>query len=142
MKSNLYKGKLKKWNDERGFGFIQPLDGSSDIFLHISELNDATRRPQVNDTIYYYTATDRDGKIRACNAFILGARKKSSSASNSSRNLAKSQAFPVYPLPILKLLLLSIFPLIGSVHFAIKTGNILPLILYPLMSLLTFFSIC
>lgn len=139
MKSNLCRGQLKKWNDERGFGFIQPLDGSSDVFLHISELKDATRRPQVNDTIYYYTVADRNGKLRACNAFILGARKKSNSLSNYSKNLAKSKAFPIYPLPILKLLLLSILPSIGSVHFAIKTGNILPLILYPLMSLLTFF---
>lgn len=138
MKPSLHRGKLKKWNDERGFGFIQPIDGSREVFLHISQLKDATRRPQVNDTVCYYTSADRDGKTRACNAFIIGARKKSTKPSTSSRYPAKTRDFPIYPIPIIKVLLLSILPLIGSIHFAWKTANPLPLILYLTMSPLTF----
>ena len=74
MQSGLRSGKLTKWKDERGFGFIQPVDGSQEVFLHISEVKDATRRPQENDTIYYQCIVDSDGKVRAYNAFILGAR--------------------------------------------------------------------
>ncbi len=48
MQSGLRSGKLTKWKDERGFGFIQPVDGSQEVFLHISEVKDATRRPQEN----------------------------------------------------------------------------------------------
>jgi cold shock CspA family protein len=82
MKPGLRSGKLTKWRDERGFGFIQPVDGSQEVFLHIAEVKGATRRPQENDTIYYHCVVDSDGKVRACNAFILGARNKSASSSN------------------------------------------------------------
>jgi cold shock CspA family protein len=52
MQPGLRSGKLTKWKEERGFGFIQPVDGSQEVFLHISEVKDATRSPQENDTIY------------------------------------------------------------------------------------------
>ncbi|MEA5536078.1 cold shock and DUF1294 domain-containing protein [Crocosphaera sp. XPORK-15E] len=130
MEPGLRQGKLIKWKDERGFGFIQPTDESLEVFLHISELKDSTRRPQVGDIICYYTVTE-NGKTRACNAFILGARIKKNSSSTSN-NISK------YPFPILELLLLSSLPLIGSIHFTWITANPIPLILYPLMSFLTF----
>jgi uncharacterized membrane protein YsdA (DUF1294 family)/cold shock CspA family protein len=131
MKPGLRRGQLIKWKDDRGFGFIRPVDGSEEIFLHISDLKDATRRPQVGDTIYYYDAREKDGKLRAGNAFISGARNKSISSSISN-------GVNKYPFPILEVLLLSIMPFVGSIHFAWKTANPIPLIAYPVMSLLTF----
>jgi uncharacterized membrane protein YsdA (DUF1294 family)/cold shock CspA family protein len=137
MEPGLCKGQLTKWKDERGFGFIQPADGGEEVFLHISALKDSTRRPQVGDTIYYHTVV-KDGKIRADNAFILGARDKSNSKSTSLNNKIKSNAQSKYLLPSLEVFLLSILPLVGSLHFVWITGNPIPLILYPVMSLLTF----
>lgn len=135
-KPGLRRGQLIAWKDERGFGFIQPVDGGSEVFLHITEVKDATRRPIVGDTIYYYI-TEQDGKVRALNAFILGARLKLvSSSSRSKAGLAE----PLYPFPVAKVLLLSVFPLIGAVHFVLQTGNLLPLILYPIASLLSYFQ--
>lgn len=137
METGLRRGQLTKWKDDRGFGFIQPVDGSQKIFLHISKLKDATRRPQVGDTIYYYVVVE-DGKVRACNAFILGARSKPTSTSLSNRVTSISTGVPIFPFPVLEALLLSILPLVGALHFAWKTANPLPLILYPAISLLTF----
>lgn len=72
MKPVLKKGKLTVWKDERGFGFIRPADGGKDVFLHISALRGAGRRPQVGDTILYERGTAPDGKIRAVRASIQG----------------------------------------------------------------------
>lgn len=72
MKPTLHKAQLIKWNDERGFGFIKPSGASKEIFLHISALKGASRRPKVGDTIFYELTTEADGKVRACNASIEG----------------------------------------------------------------------
>ncbi|MBW4483510.1 MAG: cold shock and DUF1294 domain-containing protein [Tildeniella torsiva UHER 1998/13D] len=140
MKSNLCSGKLTKWNDDRGFGFIQPAGGGKDVFLHVSELKNITRRPRENDTICYHCVLNSEGKPRAVNAFIAGARGPSGT---SPRAAAKGNDKPSETsysrLPIAELLLLLAFPLAGATHFAGLTGNPLPLVLYPLMSVVTYF---
>ncbi|MBD2067018.1 cold shock and DUF1294 domain-containing protein [Leptolyngbya sp. FACHB-671] len=135
MEPVLVKGQLRTWKDAKGFGFIQPADGSQEIFLHISQIKDSTRRPKVGDTIYYYAVAE-DGKFRAHKAFILGARRKPTLT--APRNKALSSNVSLSPFPVLETLLLSILPLVGSLHFTWATANPLPLILYPVMSLLTF----
>jgi uncharacterized membrane protein YsdA (DUF1294 family)/cold shock CspA family protein len=132
MTTNLCSGRLTKWNDERGFGFIQPVDKGQTVYLHISELKDSTRRPQLDDTIYYYAIAEEDGKLRADNAFILGARRKPPSSSRSLNDRTTS------PFPIQEIVMLSILPLVGSIHFFVTTRNPLPFILYPVMSVLTY----
>lgn len=72
MKPALQKGQLTTWKDDRGFGFIQPDNGGKEIFLHISALKGAGRRPRVGDTILYEQVAEPDGKIRAARASIQG----------------------------------------------------------------------
>lgn len=131
------KGKLITWKEDRGFGFIKPNSGGKDLFLHISDLKDSAHRPQVGDTICYYPITE-NGKLRACNAFIVEAGNKPNLSSSSSNKRGKSSAANKYPFPSLEMLLLSTLPVMGSLHFAWMTNNFIPLILYPVMSLLTF----
>jgi cold shock CspA family protein len=52
MQRKLHQGKLINWKDDRGFGFIQDKNSREQIFIHISELKDSTRRPEPGDTIF------------------------------------------------------------------------------------------
>jgi cold shock CspA family protein len=72
MNTNFQKGKLKRWNDDKGFGFVSSGKGGNDIFIHVSALNRMGRRPTVGDVIIYQVHTDNDGKKRAVNAKIEG----------------------------------------------------------------------
>ncbi len=67
------RGVLVRWNDEKGFGFIQPdKSGDRDVFIHISVLKKMARKPKVGDSILYQTEVQNDGKIKAVIASIEG----------------------------------------------------------------------
>jgi len=66
------KGKLIRWIDDKGFGFIKQENSQNDIFIHISELKGMSRKPVIGDTIHYQIGTDSNAKTRAVNAKIEG----------------------------------------------------------------------
>jgi cold shock CspA family protein len=72
MTKTMIKGVLKTWKEDRGFGFISPEDGGKDIFIHISALKGASRRPVTGDVIFYQSTRDNRGKYKAVNAYIEG----------------------------------------------------------------------
>lgn len=134
-------GQLIKWKDDRGFGFIQPSDGSQEVFIHISAFIDVNRRPQIGDLIHYQRTVDKNGKVSACNASIKGVTSKPiPQSSYSTAPTTKSTSKPMMKISSLafKTLLLSLLPGLGSIHLALTTKNPIPLILYPVMSFITF----
>ena len=59
------QGKLLNWDDNRGYGFVEPKGGGQRAFVHIKAFSFYSRRPQSGDIIQYQTSQDRKGKLRA-----------------------------------------------------------------------------
>ena len=66
------KGKISSWDDEKGYGFIEPLGGGRRVFIHIKELVNRSRRPAINQVITYSLTTDKHGRLCAANATRAG----------------------------------------------------------------------
>ena len=62
-----FEGMLKSWNDERGFGFLEPLQGGEDIFVHIRAFRVRIGRPQVGQAMSFEVEVGPEGKKRAKN---------------------------------------------------------------------------
>ena len=59
-------GTVKWFNANKGFGFIQPEDGSKDVFLHISAVESAgLQSPDDGQKIQYELESGRDGRSSA-----------------------------------------------------------------------------
>ena len=64
-------GTVKWFNPNKGYGFIQPEDGTKDVFVHISALEIAwIQSLNEGQKISYETATNK-GKISAANLKLL-----------------------------------------------------------------------
>lgn len=65
----MIKGVVKFYNEQKGFGFIQPEDGSKDVFVHATALERAgISRLGEGETVSFDTREDRrTGKIAVDN---------------------------------------------------------------------------
>jgi cold shock CspA family protein len=75
-----FDGKLEKWNDDRGFGFIMPTRGGDTVFVHISAFPRDGGRPKVGEPLSFEVEPAGDGKRRAVNVQRPGRRPVSQSA--------------------------------------------------------------
>jgi len=65
-------GTVKFFNATKGFGFIQPDDGSKDAFVHISAVERAGLSGLAEgQKVSYSLETGRDGKVSAANLQLL-----------------------------------------------------------------------
>jgi uncharacterized membrane protein YsdA (DUF1294 family)/cold shock CspA family protein len=119
------KGNIAAWNDEKGYGFIKPLDGGSQIFVHIKAFAHSDRRPAVGDVVTYAIAKDGQGRLRAEEATLPGDKLRKTPKRKGSA-------------PVIMVALL-LFALLGISTLLTKLS---PLILaaYTVMSLITYFA--
>lgn len=54
------EGTIKFFNEAKGFGFITPNDGSSDVFVHVTGLVDKVRE---NDAVTYSVEQGKKGAM-------------------------------------------------------------------------------
>lgn len=71
-----FEGTLKSWNDERGFGFIEPDQGGQDIFVHIKSFKSLRARPEAGQRLSFEIELGPQGKKRAFNVKPLRVTRK------------------------------------------------------------------
>ncbi len=76
------EGAVKTWNDDRGFGFIEPLHGGEDIFVHIKAYGARSGRPVVGQRVTFEVEMTSDGKKRAKRVEVIKSRHLESHARN------------------------------------------------------------
>ena len=70
------EGTVKTWNDGRGFGFIEPLNGGQEIFVHIKAFAVRSGRPEVGQRLTFEVEMTADGKKRAKHVEVVKPKRQ------------------------------------------------------------------
>jgi uncharacterized membrane protein YsdA (DUF1294 family)/cold shock CspA family protein len=94
-----FKGKLVQWDDDKGFGFIKPIGQHTKVFVHIKSFTHSQRRPQINETLTFTLAKDKQGRESANQVSIFG--DKTPKASSTSASSGKLRGFLILGLVVI-----------------------------------------
>jgi cold shock protein len=64
-------GRVKFFNTDRGYGFIAPDDGSSDVFVHVHDVEAAGMKILVAGQLVAEVGLARDGRSKAIRLRLL-----------------------------------------------------------------------
>jgi len=90
--ANRQQGRITKWQDDKGFGFIETEAGES-LFFHVSEFK-APRRPVIYEPVVFSIGQDKQGRLQAKQVQELSFVQQQMADKNSQirqRNAKKSQ---------------------------------------------------
>lgn len=122
------QGKITRWEDERGFGFITWHGDGTTVFVHIKDFAGASKRPTVGDIVSYEIGKGKDGKSRAIKVrFAKQAQARRTSVANRKGN----------PFPLL-LSGLFVLALVGAALAGRMNWQLVGI--YAGLSVLTFFT--
>ncbi len=96
-------GKIIKWNDERGFGFISPIHGGEEVFAHISAFPNDGQRPKLGELVSFEIDIDKSGtgKKRAIDISYSARVKISRQNQSKVRPPIKKRSFVGRLIPVL-----------------------------------------
>ncbi|CAH0991716.1 hypothetical protein SIN8267_01830 [Sinobacterium norvegicum] len=61
------QGKVINWNDDKGFGFVEPNGGGDRAFVHIKAFKPRSRRPVNGEVIIYELVRENNNRFKATN---------------------------------------------------------------------------
>lgn len=127
MRKVRFQGKLTNWNDDKGFGFVEPNGGGDRSFVHIKSFQTRSRRPVEGDLIVYEQVSEARGKCKAVNVSLVSDRK--SRAAKPKRPNKLGALIPVtFSLVLIALILLKLLPI--EVLYFYAGASILTFIVY------------
>jgi uncharacterized membrane protein YsdA (DUF1294 family)/cold shock CspA family protein len=104
-----FEGVVKSWNDERGFGFIEPDQGGQEVFFHVKAFPPRSGRPQIHQRVSFEIELNREGKKRARNvkfAKLTRARQRTPTNNPAQWGIASLFAVPAFVLVYLAVALM------------------------------------
>lgn len=118
------RGNLKSWNDERGFGFIEPAQGGKDIFVHIKAFPPSIKRPTTGKALTFEIELGPNGKQRARSVqYLVGNRapKTYRSESPAAWTLPRLLVIPAFAsVWIYVASRWSVNPMVSAVYFGLS----------------------
>lgn len=64
------QGKITTWKDDKGFGFITPMEGGREVFFHITDVSPRYIRPSASQVVTFTLSHDQQQRPRAYNVQI------------------------------------------------------------------------
>lgn len=103
------KGKITKWKDDRGFGFITPIGGGEQVFVHIKSFSNPHRRPIGKEVVTFEVTSDAQGRLRAEDVAFIG----------DSYAGSKQNGTSLVIVPALFLMFVAVSVLVGQLPFVV-----------------------
>ncbi len=101
-----FEGIIKTWNDERGFGFIEPALGGQEIFVHVRAFSRNGVRPRENQRVSFEVELGPRGKKRARNVEPVRSLRRATSRNDSPARWGTATLFAIP-------LFLALFAIVG-----------------------------
>lgn len=79
-----FDGVIRSWNDERGFGFIEPTLGGQEIFVHIKAFPRGATRSTIGQRVSFEVELGPQGKKRARKVEVIRPTRVSFRARNNT----------------------------------------------------------
>ncbi len=124
-----FEGNLSSWNDERGFGYIEPRLGGEQVFVHVSAWPRNSGRPQLHQQLSFEVELTNKGK-RAKNIQLAHARHVQQTSERT--NNAQWGTATLFVLPL--------FLIAYAVIAIVWKPPIWIAVAYAVLSLVTFFA--
>lgn len=90
-----FDGKLTRWNDERGFGFVTPAQGGQDVFVHVSSFPRDGQRPRLGESLSFEIELDNKGQKRAISVRRPAGAQPGLRRPTEGRPARRARSFPV-----------------------------------------------
>jgi uncharacterized membrane protein YsdA (DUF1294 family)/cold shock CspA family protein len=121
-----FQGKVINWNDDKGFGFVEPNGGGTRAFVHIKSFRSRSHRPVNGDLIIYELVQGQDKRYKAENIKFANDAKKTDGVYGKSTKSSLPTGF-------------TLLFCVGLIS-AVLIGRLTPLVLglYIVMSVIAF----